>query len=136
MSDINTIDNTKTTNKKNTEFICTKCPMGCMLNLKINGEEIIVTGNTCKIGEKYGINEYKNPLRTITTSIKCNSNNGFKMISVKTTDDISKTLLNDCLKEIKKINLHLKDNENIKVGDVIIHNILNLNVDVVATRNS
>ncbi|MFV0504792.1 MAG: DUF1667 domain-containing protein [Lachnospirales bacterium] len=118
---------------KNTEFICTKCPMGCMLTLTINGDDIKVSGNSCKIGEKYGITEYTNPVRIITTSLRLNTKDGLKMISVKTNDDVPKSMLDECLREIKKVDLK---KENIKIGDVIIPNLLGLNVDVVATRAS
>ncbi len=117
---------------KNADFICTKCPMGCMLHLTINNDEITVTGNTCKMGEKYGINEYTNPVRTITTSVLCNTPVGAKMISVKTNDDVPKSKLNECLCEIKKVTL---EQEKVNIGDVIIKNILGLGVDVVATRS-
>ncbi len=117
---------------KNTDFICTKCPMGCMLHLEVKGEDITVTGNTCKMGEKYGINEYTNPVRTITTSVRCNTSKGIKMVSVKTNDDVPKNKLNECLEEIKKVSLK---QEKVMTGDVIIQNILNLGVDVVATRS-
>lgn len=116
----------------NTEFICTKCPMGCMLNLDVAGDDIKVTGNACKIGERYGINEYTNPMRPIATSVICNSPKGMKMISVKTNDDVPKKLLKDCINEIKKVTL---TDDNIKVGDVVLSNILDLGVDVVATRD-
>ncbi len=117
---------------KNTDFICTKCPMGCMLHLTVNNDEITVTGNTCKLGEKYGINEYTNPVRTITTSVKCNTPTGVKMISVKTNDDVPKSKLDECLKEIKKVSLK---QEKVSIGDIIIENILGLGIDVVATRS-
>ncbi len=113
-------------------FICTKCPMGCNLTVSNINDNISVEGNTCKVGEKYGISEYTNPVRTITTSIKCKTSSGVKMISVKTNDDIPKSKLFECLAEIKKIEL---TNDNIVIGDILIQNILNLGVDVVVTRN-
>ncbi len=117
---------------KKANFICTKCPLGCNLNINVNGEEITVEGNTCKAGEKYGISEYTNPQRTITTSIKCKTDEGVKIISVKTSDDIPKDKLFQCLEEIKKIQI---SSNNIKVGDILLENILDLGVNIVATRN-
>ncbi len=117
--------------KKN-NFICTKCPMGCNLTISVNGKNIIVKGNTCKAGEKYGVSEYTNPLRTITTSIQCKTNEGIKVLSVKTSNDIPKGKIFECLDEIKKIELYTN---NVKVGDILVENILDLGVDIVATRN-
>ncbi len=117
---------------KNAEFICTKCPMGCNLYLTISDEEIVVQGNTCKVGEKYGISEYRNPVRTLTTSIMCLTSTGNKMISVKTSEEIPKDKLFECLEEIKKVKITCN---HISIGDIILKNILNLGVDIVATRS-
>ncbi len=116
---------------KDTEFICTKCPVGCQLQLNINGSEITVSGNTCKIGEKYGISEYTNPVRTITTSVKLMTNNGVKMISVKTNKEVPKGEVFNCLKEIKSVTLK---QDIVNIGDILLENILGLGVDLVATR--
>lgn len=113
------------------QFVCISCPMGCMLNVSNSGNSISVTGNTCKRGEIYAINEYTNPLRTITTSIKMITKNGTQIISVKTNSEVPKNKIFDCLEEIKKIRI---DEKNIKTGDVIIQNILGLESDIVATR--
>lgn len=117
---------------KEAEFVCTKCPMGCMLNLTIIDGEITVSGNNCKLGEKYGKSEYTNPVRILTTSIRIETKDGVKILSVKTNNDIPKNKVFDCLEEVKKISI-LKD--KIDIGEVIINNILDLGVDIVATRN-
>lgn len=117
---------------KEENLICTKCPVGCMLSLKINGENIDVSGNNCKIGERYGVSEYTNPVRIITTSVRMNTVNGIKIISVKTDKEVPKKRVFDCLDEIKKISLN---QDNIKIGEIVLKNVLNLNIDFIATRN-
>lgn len=112
---------------------CTKCPMGCLLTLEVDGDNITVSGNNCNIGAKYGVNEYTNPVRTITTSVKVQTPNGDKMISVKSSDEVPKAKVFECLEEIKKATIN-KDEVN--VGDVLIQNILGLDIDIIATRNS
>ncbi len=116
---------------KDTEFICTKCPVGCQLQLTVNGSDITVSGNSCKIGEKYGVSEYTNPVRTITTTVKLNTCDGIKMISVKTNKEVPKGEVFNCLTEIKKLTLN---QEKINIGDVLVENILGLDVNLVATR--
>ncbi len=113
------------------QFVCISCPMGCMLNVTNCGNSLEVTGNTCKRGEIYAINEYTNPVRTITTSIKINTKNGSKMISVKTDKEVPKTEIFNCLETIKKLSL---EEENVKIGDVLIENINNFGVNIIATR--
>ncbi len=117
---------------KEENLICTKCPMGCLLKLTIDGENIDVSGNNCKIGERYGISEYTNPVRIITTSVRLNTIKGIKIISVKTNKEVPKNLVFKCLDEIKKVTL---DKESVLIGDVVLKNVLNLDVDFIATRN-
>ncbi len=117
--------------KEQKNFVCISCPMGCRLTVEKCGNNIKVSGNTCKLGEKYAINEYTNPVRTITTSIKVKTNSGIKMISVKTNKEVPKSSIFDCIEEIKKL---VPIQSEIKCGDVLIKNILNLGVDIVATR--
>ncbi len=117
---------------KNVNITCTKCPMGCKLTLTINGDDIKVEGNSCKIGEKYGVSEYTNPVRTITTSIKVKTSDGIKMISVKSSDDVPKGKVFECIEEIKKLEISA---DKMNVGDVLIKNILGFDADIVATRS-
>ncbi len=117
---------------RNVNLTCTKCPMGCKLTLTIDGDNIKIEGNNCKIGEKYGISEYSNPVRTITTSVKVKTTDGIKMISVKSSSDVPKGKVFECIKEVKK--LHIEKDE-INVGDVLIKNILGLDADIVATKS-
>ncbi len=39
----------------NKEMICISCPLGCRLLVERDGDKIVVTGNLCKRGERYGI---------------------------------------------------------------------------------
>lgn len=114
------------------EITCISCPMGCLLSVEIDGDQISVTGNGCKIGLEYGKNEVSNPKRMITTSIKVKEANGTrKMLSVKTSDTIPKDKISACLKVIKSA----QPTGTFAVGDVVIENIMGLNVDIVATRD-
>lgn len=113
------------------ELTCISCPMGCLLSVELDKEQITVTGNSCKIGLEYGKNEVTNPKRMITTSIKIKNQNGVeKMLSVKTSETVPKDRIADCLKEIKKAGI----TGDFSVGDIVIKNILNLDVEIVATR--
>ena len=113
------------------EITCIACPMGCILNAKIEGESISITGNLCKIGITYGTKELQDPRRVLTTSIPVEVGGEMKMLSVKTKGDIPKNRLLDCLREIKAA----KPTKAVNCGDVIVPDILGLGVDVVATRD-
>lgn len=113
------------------ELICINCPLGC--NLKVddsNLDNIIVTGNTCPRGAKYGKDEVLSPKRMVTSSVKVND--GMEnVVSCKTREAIPKGLIFDLLEELKKVTLDAP----VKIGDVIIENALNTGIDVIATRN-
>ena len=52
------------------EFICINCPLGCHLTVDDSDKNNVkVTGNTCKRGETYGINEVLHPKRMVTSSV-------------------------------------------------------------------
>ena len=53
---------------------CIVCPNGCEVEVKQNGDSISVSGNKCKRGEVYVVQELTDPRRTIsTTALQCAS---------------------------------------------------------------
>ncbi len=113
------------------EFICISCPMGCHLRVDdSNKDDIKVEGNTCPRGKIYGINEVTHPKRMVTSNVFVD-NGEFSVVSVKTCEAIPKEMIFDVLREISKIRLKAP----VKIGDIVIKNVLNTNVDIVATKN-
>ena len=111
----------------NKELICICCPMGCHLSVDIDNK--IVKGNTCRRGEVYGLNEVINPVRVITSTVKIKSAS-LPVLPVKTNGAIPK-LTFQAMKIINSITVLAP----IKLGDIIIKNILNTGIDLVATRS-
>ncbi|MCL1996273.1 MAG: DUF1667 domain-containing protein [Defluviitaleaceae bacterium] len=112
------------------EFICIACPIGCSLIATKEGGNISVAGNRCRIGIQYAIKEMTDPRRVLTTSVRVYNGGNYKMMSVKTAEDIPKDKMLPCLKEIKKLDLQGCYN----VGDILIEDVLCTGVNVVATR--
>lgn len=112
----------------NKELICICCPMGCHLSVDIENKK--VNGNTCKRGEVYGLNEVINPVRVITSTVKIKSAS-LPVLPVKTNGAIPKGLNFEAMKLISSITVLAP----IKLGDIIIKNILNTGIDLVATRS-
>ncbi|MCD6132941.1 MAG: DUF1667 domain-containing protein [Deltaproteobacteria bacterium] len=111
---------------------CILCPMGCELEVEVQkGKVILVEGNLCERGIKYAKEEVENPTRCISTSIPIQEGGKCETVSVKTSNPIPKDKIFDVMNEIKKVELKAP----IKSGDIIIKNVLNLNVDIVATRS-
>lgn len=110
------------------ELICISCPMGC--HLKVDVDNKTVTGNTCKRGEIYGLNEVTNPVRVVTSTVKVNGGE-LPVVPVKTAGAIPKKLNFECMKVINEITV----NAPVKMGDVLIKDVLGTGIDVVASRD-
>ncbi len=109
------------------EMTCIVCPLGCGLRIELNeGKVISVSGNTCPRGEKYANEECTHPMRTITTTVKCQSG---EILSVKTDRTIPKEKMFEAVVLINKANPVLP----IRAGDVIIEDVFGSKV--VATRD-
>ncbi|MBQ4424793.1 MAG: DUF1667 domain-containing protein [Lachnospiraceae bacterium] len=112
------------------ELICINCPMGCHLTVTWEeGGEPSVTGNTCKRGEIYGIQEMKEPRRTITCLMKLADRE--EPLSVKTQAPVPKKLIFSCLNQIYATHPSAPVHE----GDVVVEDLCGLGISVVATRN-
>ncbi|MBQ4585478.1 MAG: DUF1667 domain-containing protein [Clostridia bacterium] len=109
----------------NRTLTCIACPLGCTLSVELEGKDIIsVSGNTCPRGKEYAISECTHPVRTLTTTMRCE--NG-ELVSVKTSKPIPKERVFDALAVINKTVARLP----IAVGDVLISDLFGS--DVVAT---
>ncbi len=112
------------------EFVCIICPNGC--RIKVEYEEINIKnikGDECFKGKEYVKNEITNPLRVFTGSILV-ENGDFSLVSVKTHVPIPKKYL----KKIGEITRQLKVEAPIKASQIIVSNLLNENIDLIATR--
>ena len=110
------------------EMICIGCPLGCNLTVTIDNNNISVSGNNCPNGERYAKNEITNPVRIVTSTIDVL--NG-KRVSCKTANAIPKGKIFDCMKQIREA----KVKAPIKIGDVLIKNVCDTGVDIIATKN-
>ncbi|MBI6873898.1 DUF1667 domain-containing protein [Clostridium aciditolerans] len=112
------------------DLICIGCPIGCQLQVKLDGKEVVeVTGNTCKRGEDYAKKECTNPTRIVTSSVYVEGGE-IGVVPVKTETDIPKEKIFDCIKALKGIVVKAP----INIGDIIVENILDTGVNIVATR--
>ena len=88
------------------EFTCIMCPLGCDLRAETgqgaDGNDIIVTGNTCKKGMEYAVQELTDPQRNIATSVLVLGGE-IPLASVRLTSPIPKELIFPAMEEIKKI---------------------------------
>ena len=109
---------------------CIGCPLGCALKVTIDGENVTVTGNTCKRGADYGAKEVTHPTRIVTSTV-CVKNGTIPMVSVKTAQDIPKGKIFDCVEALRDVCVEAP----VQIGDVILENAAGTGVDIVATGN-
>ncbi|MDF2839905.1 MAG: NAD(FAD)-dependent dehydrogenase [Clostridia bacterium] len=112
-------------------LVCIGCPLGCRLEVTLENSEVLrVTGQSCRKGKTYAIKECTNPTRILTTTVEVE--NGFlEVASIKTEKDIPKDKLFDCIKELKKVRLTAP----IHIGDIVVANIADTGVNIIATTN-
>lgn len=115
------------------EMVCISCPMGCNMDVEIIVSGITsynVSGNKCPRGEEYAIKEMTNPTRVITSTVKL-KNGHLPRLPVKTSEPIPKGNIFDCIKVLDTVEV----TSPVKVGDVIIENLLGLDINIIASRS-
>ncbi len=116
---------------KKVNLICIGCPLGCPLEVEMEGAEVVsVSGNTCKNGEKYAKKELTNPTRIVTSTVRVQGGT-LAMVSVKTASDIPKGKIFDCVRELQAVDVPAP----VAIGDVILPDVAGTGVAIVATKN-
>ena len=116
-------------------FTCVVCPIGCELTVEYDennhsADSIKVTGNTCPRGEKYAKTEIVSPERTLTSTVRTNSDI-LPMLPVKTSSPIPKDKLFEAMAVLNKVTVSVP----VKTGDVIISDFITEGINLVACRS-
>lgn len=111
------------------EFTCIVCPMSCHLTVEETQGEIRVLGNGCKRGLAFGENEYVNPKRMVTTTVKVKGSH-LKRLPVISTEELPLDELFVYMHDLYQVSVEAP----IEKGQVIIENIRNSGVNIVASR--
>jgi len=113
-------------------YLCIGCPLGCRLEVEDDdtGNVVEVRGHACKRGDTYGRQEHVDPRRMVTTSVRVIGGVWAKL-PVKTTDSVPKSMVNDVCKAVQNVALPAP----IKIGTVVLTNVLGTGADIVATRD-
>lgn len=111
------------------EFTCIVCPVSCNLIVEEIDGMLTVKNNQCKRGLVFGENEFRNPKRMLTTTLKI-TGSSVKRLPVISLDEVPK----DRLIELSKLLYKVTVKSPIYRGDIVAKNIGNTGVDIVATR--
>lgn len=111
---------------------CVSCPLGCSLKVEYEGDRVIsVQGNECKRGIKYAQTEISNPTRMLTSTVKVRG--GVRpLVPVKSETPLPKNRVLECMDIINDVVLDAP----VKLGDVVISDILDTGIDVIATNDN
>ncbi|MFX1493822.1 MAG: DUF1667 domain-containing protein [Promethearchaeota archaeon] len=110
---------------------CIVCPTGCEIQVKKGiDEKVTFDGYTCERGLEYAQQEYYEPKRILTTTMRI-ENGLLPLIPVRTDKAILKEKLKDVLEEIAKMKIEAP----IKMGDILIENVLGLGANLIASRD-
>ncbi|MCR5717012.1 MAG: DUF1667 domain-containing protein [Lachnospiraceae bacterium] len=113
------------------ELTCICCPIGCSITVEMNGNEVAyVSGNNCPRGDAYVRKEVTAPQRTVTTTVAVDGGES-AAASVKTQGEIPKEKIMECIKALRDLHVEAP----VHIGDVILKNVADTGVDIVATSN-
>ena len=110
------------------KLVCIGCPKGCEMDVSMDGDKVVVVGNSCPKGEDFAIAEMTNPVRVLCSSVKTTFAE-YPVLPVRTTEEIPKAKLMEAMEVINAFEL---DHE-VEVGECLIKNILGTSADIIAT---
>lgn len=116
--------------EKTSNLLCIRCPKGCYLIIKIIENKILIEGNECRIGEEYAIEEIKNPMRIVSSSIRI-YNSIYPRLPVRTSKVILKNKIKEVINSIKGVTV----NAPVKKNQIIVKNIAGTGADIIAERS-
>ena len=112
------------------KLVCIVCPVGCRLTVTGTGDNISVSGESCKKGVAYALEEMSNPVRMVCTTVKIDGG-VHSVIPVKTDRAIPDRYKLDVVRAVKDIVLK----SPVRTGDIIIPDLFGTGVNLVAERD-
>ena len=117
--------------KETKTLTCVACPKGCEVTVEFEGDEILnIDGHACPQGKTYAEEEIVAPTRILPTTVRVKGG-ALPLCPVKTTKQIPLEIIHDAMAIIGQKEVEAP----IKMGQVIIENILDSGADIVATRD-
>jgi len=111
------------------EVICIVCPLGCRGKVMASETgDVTFEGYGCKEGKKYAQNEATEPVRIFTATIITESKER-PLLPVRTDKAIPKKKLKECMTVLARVKARIP----VRIGQVIIPNILDTGANIVST---
>ena len=114
-----------------THYLCIGCPLGCRLEVEEEEGAIVeVRGFSCKRGKEYAEQEHTKPLRMVTSSVRV-TNARWARLPVRTNRPVLKDQVRGVCRALRQVTTVAP----VALGEVIVANVLDTGVDIVATRD-
>jgi CxxC motif-containing protein len=114
-------------------YLCIGCPLGCRLEVDEDLEEhaiVEVRGFSCRRGKEYAIQEHTAPQRMVTTTVAIDKAR-WARLPVRTSRPAPKDKVLEICRALRTVRVSAP----IASGDIIVRNILDTGVDIIATRD-
>lgn len=119
------------------KFNCTTCPSECLLTVEVERDADgavaavrSVTGSNCPRGDKFAHQELTCPMRELTTTVAV-SGGDEALLPVRTVEAIPLELHAQAMALIRGLVV----NAPIRMGDVVLENLLDTNIDLDASMD-
>jgi len=112
--------------------ICIGCPLGCRVSVSLDrGKRVTgMRGARCRQGERYILKELKEPVRTLTTTLRT-TDEDFPLLPVRTSRPVLKTLLEDIVRGTADVVV----SPPVRCGQVVVPDVCGSGADLVATTD-
>lgn len=119
------------------QFNCTTCPIECLLTVEVERdadgavvEMRSVAGNSCPRGDKFAHQELTCPMRVLTTTVAV-SGGDEALLPVRTAEAIPLALHAQAMDLIRGLVVDAP----VRMGDVVLGNLLNTKIDLIASMD-
>ena len=119
------------------QFNCTTCPSECLLSVEVERDADgnvaavhSVPGNSCPRGDKFAHQELTCPMRVLTTTVAV-SGGDEALLPARTAEAIPLELHTQAMALIRGLVVEAP----IHMGDVVLENLLDTNVNLVASMD-
>ena len=127
----------RTNTAETLQFNCTTCPSECLLTVEVERdadgavvEVRSVTGNNCPRGDKFAHQELTCPMRVLTTTAAV-SGGDEALLPVRTSEAIPLELHAQAMDLIRGLVV----NAPIHMGDIVLENLLDTNINLIASMD-
>jgi len=112
-------------------IICTACPVGCfMIAKEENGHVVSISGNSCPRGEEYAKIEMTDPRRVFASTVRVEGG-ALPVCPVRSKEPVPKDKIFEITKAVARVTVKAP----VEIGQVIIKNVCDTGVDIVASRS-